>query len=298
MFTQTIRNRARVPYLLIVIGILLRLGAINHGFPDVNEEATPVRQAWEMWDWQTNRIDFNPKFFNYPALSFYVNWIAQAIYRIITEPTGLRVWGPSQDLPLDLVLIGRLLGIASSAGIAWATYGLARRYGPAYWAVWTAAFVFWMPTIFHYSLLSVVDLPLAFFSTLVLRELIVRPAASMRLRKHLWIGLLIGLTASCKYTGALLAVPYLLTHLATNRWDLRTFAKPAPWMAGLVAITVFLGINPYMLLDYETFYWNFAFEQQHMAGGHFGREEGAVVEYGRAIWQNAGPSYLYPPSLA
>jgi 4-amino-4-deoxy-L-arabinose transferase-like glycosyltransferase len=288
---QSNRHIVRMLYLFAAAALLLRLVAIDHGFPDIDEEATPVRQAWEMWGWEKGSIDFNPGFFNYPALAFYVNWIVQAGYRLATETSGLRQWGPSDTLPLDLVLIGRLLSILFAAGISWCTYRLGRRLMPKLWAVWAAVFVFWMPTLFRYSILSVVDLPLALLSILVLAAL-ARPPTN-ELRRHLWIGLLIGLSASSKYTGLFLAVPYVVWHLSLHQWDVRAaLLSSRPWLAGLLTVLTFFAINPYIILDYDTFYWNYAFERQHMALGHFGRLNSPLSEYGWTLWLNIGPLAL------
>lgn len=277
--------------LLILIATGLRVVAIDHGFPDVNEEATPVRQAWEMWNWDTGGIDFNPRFFNYPALTFYVNWAAQAAYRLITEPTGLRSWGRGDELPLDLVLIGRVLSFLFTAALCAATYRLSRKLMPRVWATWAAVIVFWMPTLFHYSLLSIVDIPLALLSVLVLNAL--TAGVADRQRAHVWVGVLIGLAASCKYPGAVLAVPYLAGQLARHDWDVRrTLGQPFPWLAGLTTVVVFFAVNPFILLDFDTFYWHYTFERHHMAVGHFGRLNSPVSEYGWTLWHNLGPIAL------
>ncbi|MEE2753711.1 MAG: glycosyltransferase family 39 protein, partial [Candidatus Latescibacterota bacterium] len=279
--------------LLAGAGLLLRLIAIDHGFPDVNEEATPVRQAWEMWAWESGGLDMNPRFFNYPALSFYINWIAQAVYRLVTEPTGLRSWGPSENLPLDFVLIGRILSILFTAIISVLTYKIGRKLLPAVWSTWAALLVFWMPMLFHYSLKSVVDLPLGVLSTLVLFALVDRPPSTFTGARHLTIGVLVGLAASCKYTGAFLAVPYILMHLSSHEWNLRPAARSLyPWYAGATSICIFFLLNPFIIFDSETFYWDYSFEQHHMTVGHFGRQHSPISEYARTIWLNLGPLFL------
>jgi 4-amino-4-deoxy-L-arabinose transferase-like glycosyltransferase len=298
MLDRLKRTSNWVLLLLAAAGLLLRLVAVDHGFPDVNEEATPVRQAWEMWDWERGGLDLNPRFFNYPALSFYINWIAQGTYRLATEPTGLRAWGPSEKLPLDLVLIGRILSILFAGIISVLTYRLGRRLMPAVWSAWAALLVFWMPTLFHYSLKSVVDLPLGVFSTLVLVALLERRLKTLSRTRHITIGVLVGLAASCKYTGAFLAIPYVLTHLSSHDWNLRSASRSLyPWYAGAASILVFLALNPYIILDSETFYWNYAFERHHMTVGHFGRKNSPISEYAWTVWLNLGPLFLISAAI-
>lgn len=276
---------------LACVALLFRVASIDHGFPDVNEEATPVRQAWEMWAWETGGLDLNPRFFNYPALTFYLNWAAQAVYRLATDPTGLRAWGPADDLALDLVLIGRILSLLLTVVLALLTWRLGRLLMPTVAAAWSAVIILWMPTLFHYSVFSIVDIPLAVLSAVILVRLTANPPATVR--DHAITGVLVGLATSSKYTGAFLSVPYLLALLVAARWDVRrVFLAPGPWIAGLASVVVFFALNPYVILDYDTFRWHFAFERHHMAVGHFGRERGPVAEYAVAAWYNLGPFCL------
>ena len=283
------RKPFRLAWAILAIGLLLRIVSFTHGLPEVNEEATPVRQAWEMWDWETGSIDLNPDFFNYPALTFYINFAGQAVYRVFADPSNWADWTPSGAPPLDAVVIGRLIGTLLALLTAAATFWLGRVFLPAIWAAWAAVILFWMPTLFHYSLLSVVDLPLAFFSSFFLAVL-VRMRAEASLNDYLVIGVLVGLATASKYTGFFLAVPYLIRLIILHRGNVQaTFLQPGPWVGGLAAIAIFFVINPYILLDYETAQWHFAFEREHMTVGHFGRRKGPFEEYTGVLWLNIGP---------
>lgn len=277
---------------------MLRLGILDHGFPDVNEEATPVRQAWEMWDWDSGGVDLNPRFFHYPALSFYANFLAQAGYRIVTESLGTREWGPVDHLPVDLVIIGRLISILCLVGMAAGTYLAGRRLMPNGWACWGPVIILWMPMLVRYSTVSVVDLPLGLFAALTVREIAGWPR-NETLRHHVLVGLWVGLAAASKYTGALLALPYILLQLQSVSWHpVALFRRTGPYAAGAVSVLVFLALNPYIVLDFPTFLNHFSFEREHMTLGHFGMTEGPAVVYGRAFWENLGPILLACVPLA
>jgi hypothetical protein len=65
---------------ILLIAAGLRAYHLDYDLPEIYEEATPMRQAWEMWNWDGDGFDFNPHFFNYPALTFYIHFIIQALY--------------------------------------------------------------------------------------------------------------------------------------------------------------------------------------------------------------------------
>ena len=50
------------------------------GLPEGYEEATPLREAWDMWGWGLGRgVDLNPHFFNYPSLTIYLQFAAMGL---------------------------------------------------------------------------------------------------------------------------------------------------------------------------------------------------------------------------
>ena len=64
---------------ILLAGTLLRLWYINWSLPDLYEEATPLVKSWKMWNWGGSGFAFNPHFFNYPALTFYLNFLLQSL---------------------------------------------------------------------------------------------------------------------------------------------------------------------------------------------------------------------------
>ena len=59
---------------ILILSAFLRFSGIATDFPEVYEEAQPVRSAWGFWSWDQKGLDFNPRFFHYPALSFYIHF--------------------------------------------------------------------------------------------------------------------------------------------------------------------------------------------------------------------------------
>ena len=106
---------------IVLIGAYLRLRNLDWGLPEVFEEATPWRQAWEMWGFRAGKLDFNPHFFNYPALTFYIQWIGQALIYLVGRVSGAfsspqHMLLSFEDNPYRFFMVGRL--ITSLFGIA------------------------------------------------------------------------------------------------------------------------------------------------------------------------------------
>ena len=167
---------------LIVVGLAVttavKLWVVDHGLPGVYEEATPVRQAWEMWNWGYPGFDPNPAFFNYPALTFYLNWLAQAVYYAIGVVLGAEItaaWESIPEIAPEVLLMGRVISLAFGVAASWGVYRIGRRLLPAMWAAWSGVATSVMLLPVKFSLISAVDLPLLFFITLALHDIAVLP---------------------------------------------------------------------------------------------------------------------------
>src|SRR5262245_29065555 len=66
--------------LIAALACAIRSWHIGWGLPEIFEEATPFTVAWRLWNWGSPGLDLNPHFFNYPALTFYLNFLLQAIH--------------------------------------------------------------------------------------------------------------------------------------------------------------------------------------------------------------------------
>ena len=292
---HTHRRSFRLPSTLLLTGLVattaIKLWVVDHGLPHIYEEATPVRQAWEIWNWGRPGLDPNPAFFNYPALTFYLNWLPQAAWYVLGSALGAETtaaWESTSGMTPELVLLGRLISLSFGVAAAWGVYRIGRRLLPAVWAAWSGVASSFMLMPVTFSLISAVDLPLLFFTTLALHDIAVLPWRNRR-QHHLRIGLWIGLAASCKYTGAVLAVPYVVSGLCLHgRPALRWLRSRDSWMAGAVTVVVFFAINPFILLDYPTFSLQFGFERWHMTLGHFGQRDPAYIVYSAAFVRNLG----------
>ncbi len=278
---------------LTAFALAVRVVHLRWGFPEVFEEATPVHQAIGFWGRPGGGLDLNPHFFKYPSLTFYLNFIGQAIWFLILSVKGsvgsLNEFRQllAQD-PNRAVLLGRSIQAALGALAVIPTVLLGRRLaGPA--AGWIAGGL-WalLPVAVIESRLVDPDMALTLFAAAAL-------AASVRLADrgersdYLWTGLWIGLAAASKYPGALLLAALLAAHVHRVRLG---GSGPAGivlaselWQSLVTAAVAFAATTPYVLLDASTAWADISFERRHMALGHLGREGGRAITYylGRAI---------------
>ena len=259
------------------VALALRLWNLGWGLPDLYEEATPLFRAWGFWHWGGQGFDLNPHFFNYPALSFLVQFLLQAVHCGAGVVLGAypdagafqAAW--ASDLS-RFVLIGRLPGILCDAGTAVISGLLAGRLVSRRAGLVAAIMVAVNPLHIRLSQMIAVDSMLAFFCSAAILILL-DVARSGGTKRALSAGLLVGLAASTKYTGAVLLVPLVV---ATVMGLQRDGPRPAGALATtvlspvLLACGVFVILNPFVLLDTTTFLRDFGFEQMHMAAGHFG----------------------------
>ncbi len=289
-------------YRLLLAAILLaaaglRLFNLDYDLPEVYEEATPMIQALEMWASEDEPFDFNPHFFNYPSLYFYIQFLGQAIYYGANVLTGR--FSSTHDMlafhgqdPSELVLLARLITALFGVGAVWAVYLLGCRLSGPNTGLIAAAALAVLPTHVAASRTILVDTPLVFFVALALRG-ILQVLDSGRRTHALLSGLWIGLAASSKYTGALLVLPLVVVFaLRIHRAGAKPWATPRLidlWIGIGTAAFAFLVTSPYCLLDFKAFWADLSYERAHMTIGHFGTDSGSNLwPYAGVFWGNFG----------
>ncbi len=269
----------RYRYLLFIVlgGIVLRLWQIGWGLPELYEEATPLTIAWKLWNWGGTGLDLNPHFFNYPALTFYLQFLLQGVRYLAGAAVG--VYGSLRDFSTTmtpLVVGGRFLTVLFDAGIIWTVYLLAGRYADRRAAIIGALAVAVNPTHVRLSHMIQVDTPLTFFCVLALLFL-QRLLSEGSRRWYILAGISIGLAAASKYTGALLIPVFIAVHLLRKKsWAaaLHSLRDPSLILGLGAAVALFIATNPYILLSFDEFYRDFSFEEHHVSYGHLGVNPG------------------------
>ena len=269
---------------IVAFAALLRVAGIGWGLPDLFEEATPFRKAWEMWGWGAGReLDLNPHFFNYPSFTLYAQFIGQGLLYLVMKTVG--AIGSTVDYQLaylfdkdPLIVHGRLINTIFAVATVWLTFAVGRRtLGQA---VGVAAAFLLAINVFHIerSQMIEVDVPLTCFvmlAMLFILRLVERPTRN----DYVFAGLAIGLAMSSKYTGAFLVIPLVVGHLVRRRSGRKgQNGLYLVWSLGVAAV-VFLVTSPYTLIDFSSFYRHLSAERQHMSFGHFGAGEIPTWQY-------------------
>jgi 4-amino-4-deoxy-L-arabinose transferase-like glycosyltransferase len=296
MFALERLRRAAVPAGVLLLAAAIRLRGIGWGLPELYEEAIPFLRAWTMWGWGGSEgIDPNPHFFHYPSLVFYLQFLGQGGLYLALRAAGavestfdLAVLYAVDRTPF--VVAARVVTVACAVGTVAATARLSREAGSSA-APWVPALLL-AANPYHVtrSQMIEVDVPLTLLATVALGSALRIVSAPTR-RHHLLAGLAVGLSASAKYNGALLALPLAVAHLLARREARRAgsaeaTAPPVGRLLGslVVAGLAFAVTSPFVLLDAASFLEHFNREAVHMRAGHFGREELATpVFYLRAL---------------
>lgn len=276
------RWRGPVGLLLVMaLGLCLRGRGLLWGLPDLFEEATPLRQALEMWGADTGRIDFDPHFYSYPSLTFYLHFLAQALAAGLGFVTG--AWhsfnefrgalGP--DLPRFIALSRWLTAVIAVLTIP-PLFRLGRRLGGE-GAGWAAALIMALAPLGVDTARAIgTDAPLlcaTAFAWLALLDVHERGGRGDYRRAGVWLGL----AASCKYPGALLLLPLAWAHFRGARPVGGTRRLDDLVGALLAALAAFALTSPFVLLNLPEALAAIGYERHHMTSGHLGQAGGRAI---------------------
>jgi hypothetical protein len=125
-------NKIYIYFLIIIFffSFVLRIIHLNWGLPDIEEEAFPMKKAFEMWDWDNGKINLDPETAGWPSLSFYINFLLQlfhyAIGHLFGEFENRYDYFVAFKLdPTQVTLISRGLSLFSSIIIIYIGFKLA-----------------------------------------------------------------------------------------------------------------------------------------------------------------------------
>lgn len=264
--------------ILAVVALALRAWQLDSGLPDFIEEAVPFKKAFEMWGWDTGRIDLDPDFFNYPTLSIYLHFLAQQAHYAIGHLFG---WFSSTsdywiDYHLDPsvhVLVARMLSVVADVLSVLAVWRIGERARPGSGMVAAILLVFASASI-KTSRLIFTDPIMTAFALWSLERLLAYGRGGSR-RTLLQAIVLIGLAAGTKYPAGFLVLP-----LAWTLWNRHGRGGLKWWRVAVAgAVMVFLMTSPFIVLSFEEFWLDFTYERGHMAGGHLGMLEHRGASY-------------------
>jgi 4-amino-4-deoxy-L-arabinose transferase-like glycosyltransferase len=278
------RQSAITLAMILALAAMLRFVGIGSGIPfniGVDEPEIMDRAIRMM-----RTGDFNPHFFDYPGLYFYVQLVV-ACLRFIVGATAGHWTSLDQVDAADFYLWGRAVTALLGTLTVFLVYHIGMRWGTRYAAL-AAGLMAVMPLHVRESHYVLTDVPLTFFVTLGLL-LTLRAAERERAIDFAWAGAAAGLAAATKYPGALsLLVPLIAVWLTLG-------AKPSRIAASLAvlaaAAAAFLLAAPYTILDLPAFLNGYA----HLAGYYSPKPlaEPAAITYFKHLTRSmAWPAFL------
>jgi 4-amino-4-deoxy-L-arabinose transferase-like glycosyltransferase len=247
------QSRAAIA-LIVPAAALLRLWGVAGGAPFRMGADEPVVLSTALRIMRTG--DFNPHFFDYGGLIFYLHAAAGCVAFLVGAMAG-RWSALDQIWEGDLLVAGRLISVVLGTATVYVVYRAALRWGPRV-AVVAALTMAVLPQAVRESHFALTDTPLTFFAALTLL-LSLRAAESGRLGSFVLAGAAAGACAATKYNGLLAAIMPLAaaTHLADGRQPARAAAA-----LGGTALAFLCG-SPYAVIDLPHFLDGFAALMQH-----------------------------------
>jgi 4-amino-4-deoxy-L-arabinose transferase-like glycosyltransferase len=241
--------------IILVLAAMLRFVGLGSGIPfniGVDEPEIMDRAVRMM-----RTGDFNPHFFDYPSLYFYVQ-LAVACLRFLAGATSGEWTSLDQVESADFYLWGRAVTALLGTLTVFLVYAIGMRWGTRYAAL-AAGLMAVMPLHVRESHYVLTDVPATFFVTLTLL-LTLRASERERAADFAWAGAGAGLAAATKYPGALaILLPLIAVWMTLGAKPSRLLASAAVVAGAAVA---FLIAAPYTLLDLPAFLNGYA----HLAG--------------------------------
>ncbi len=272
------RNTLWLALLLAVLSVAFRSWNLNWGLPDLEDEAFPMKKAFEMCGWGTGQLRLDPETAGWPSLSFYVHMVWQFLQYGVGRLTG--AFADHGDFFLQqmtwtpIAVWARALGVLAAGVVTFVGARLGGRLAGAVGALAVGAVLVASPLLTTHAQLISPDILLTMAAALALWHL-VQVHDEGRLRDYLLAGLWIGLGASTKYTPVLLLPVLVLAHLlgpgrAGGVNITRALGDRRLLWALLVCALAFALTSPYLLLDMQTLGRDMQYQMGHMSEGHFG----------------------------
>lgn len=261
-------RRRTILLAIVAAAAVLRLWPIWFGLPHLYarpDEEVAIAKATAVL-----RGEFNPHFFHWPSLTFYVFAALLGIARLLRALAGL---DPALSDAQQLLVARACVACAGTATV-YVLFTLGRR--AAGQAAGLVASAFLAVAILHVrdSHFAMTDVLMTFFVTLslalILRalDLEARSVSSFALA-----GIAGGLAASTKYNGAAVIAAMGAAQLVVWSRDRRTMLSLRSWLPAVVFLAAFAAAfvltSPFAVLDFAAFRRDLLFDITHLSEGHF-----------------------------
>lgn len=261
--------------LILALGAVVRMWGITFGLPksDVRpDETTMIQVSLGMLFG-----GLNPRFFHWPSLEFYV---LAVLYRIAFEVAHFRgvfhlkfeMFQDAMANPGPYLLVPRAISVAAGVTTVWLVYRVTRELFDKATALVAAFFIAVAYLHVRDSHFGVTDVPMTALAIAALPFLSRAVVDPIHLRRWAVAGVMVGLTASTKYSGGVLVAVGLVSATIGARvphepWSGRNAARAAATFLA-AALLGFVAGTPFSVLAYPAFIEGLRFNSQHLATGH------------------------------
>lgn len=258
------KTKSKISVTVIVIVFLAIFFGLQGGTPIEHSDTLVPKAKY------TVRNFGNPKFFIYPDLMIYLNAFVYIVYEVVLKvlpqqlSRTLDKW-PYRDIP------GHLLTILFSIIGALSVYGICLILTKSkLYSSFGSIFLITSPLWNANSHFITVDIPLSALCALTVLVLvyILENKKEMTVYHMVILGILIGMTASAKYNGAVIASAVAVAVL----YRMKPFWLGIKLLiiSGICAIATFLVINPFIVINFRSFVQDFLYVINLVAIGHPG----------------------------
>jgi 4-amino-4-deoxy-L-arabinose transferase-like glycosyltransferase len=272
---------------IVLVGAVLRFFPLWFGLPYLH--ARPDEEVAVFTSLKMLEGDFNPHFFHWPSLTFYV--FGALFAPVYWAHRALAVEGDSGPATYFLLARGFVAGAGTMTIVV--LFRMVRRFAGATAAGLAAAFLAVALLHVRDSHFAMTDVLMTLLATLSLAVLLRaidpdrRDPRSPRI--FALAGFLGGLAASTKYSAAAIVGAMAAAQIVVlwesprgRRWR---SLLPSVAFVGALAAGFLLG-TPYSLLDFDTFARDVRFTMSHLSQGH-------GIDLGRGWWYHLRRSLPY-----
>jgi len=242
-----------VVFYFFIFGLLLRVVGIWFGLPlQLNiDEPTLVSSVLDL------KQNINLGHFEWPHLYFYINLFFYVIFGAFRKIVSLIIGTPwLYENPSPYFLISRFLSAVFGSLTIFSVYLISKEIFSERVGKISALVLAVLPVAVYEAHLAKMDTANTFFTSVAV-YFIWQVHKKGDLKAFIYSGILIGLSTSIKYNGALLFLPLLIAYLLRSEkyskiFSIQTLKKFL--YSGISSIIAFLIGTPFAIIDYKKFF--------------------------------------------
>lgn len=240
--------------LILLTTFLYRIAGINYGFPLflIIDEPTTVYTAFKFAD------SLNPGRFDWPSFHFYFYGlfiILTKVFVMLLNAIGITTGFLESDVPY--FVISRFVSVCVSTATAWVIYiTINKLYKKNIFALLGALLFAFLPIGVYEGHFFRPDIMLMFLTSIYLyHNLNIFLDKNHSTKNYIILGSIMGIAVSSKYNAFLLSVTTVLFWLVfyDKKVEFINYIKKFA-LAFFTSITVFVLLNPFVIIDFDTFW--------------------------------------------